>query len=358
MSGPSPVEKPLASVTSYLPKDEEIAPKKRFTALKISTLVILTSLVLGTLASGIALTVVLANPIFLALLIATVLFSVVTFLVYHQMTSKVSPDWRQPLKQNFEPLSEGWQENNVNCYSKHMFFYYNRLNPKFKLAIQRDVSQAFQPVFLTGLKVIPKGQSTGIIFNPVASTSGSQVSNNATNLSTVLYSNLNNKTPWEAGKHREGDSSQEEVPFLLTETRITQLPKNSLNQTIDRNLTGKEKESILPTFLGHVRGPTCDEFPEEKDVQEYYNRALLTYEHCLTAAIENHAAIAALPLFTSVYEVPSEETLPRKGFVYNPRKQMPALCKRALLDAIQNMALRYPQKSLLVVLQDPFNNIE
>ncbi|WP_239923148.1 hypothetical protein [Candidatus Chlamydia corallus] len=148
MSGPSPTEKPQISVTSYVPQDKEIVPKKQFTAAKISTLVFLTSLALGSLVAGIALTVVLGNPVFLALLITTVLFSVVTLLVYHQMTSKVSPDWRKSLQQYFQNLGKEWQEKTVDCYSKDMQFYYNRLNPKFKLGIQTDSAQAFQPTFL------------------------------------------------------------------------------------------------------------------------------------------------------------------------------------------------------------------
>ncbi|ACZ33499.1 conserved hypothetical protein [Chlamydia pneumoniae LPCoLN] len=352
MSGPSRTESSQVSVLSYVPRDKEIAPKKQFTIAKISTLAILASLALGALVAGISLTIVLGNPVFLALLITTALFSVVTFLVYHQMTSKVSSNWQKALEQNFKPLGKAWQEKNVDCYSNEMQFYNNHLNPKFKVAIQTDASQPFQPTFLTGLRVIEKNQSTGIIFNPVGPTN--LIDNTATNLSTILYSTLKDKSVWDTCKQREGDPAKGEDPFSPTEVRVVKLPNEALDQTFNLNLSSAEKKSILPTFLGHVCGPKSEELPNQ---QEYYRQALLAYENCLKAAIESHAAIVALPLFTSVYEVPPEEILPKEGTFYWDN-QTQAFCKRALLDAIQNTALRYPQRSLLVILQDPFNTIE
>ncbi|WP_239923147.1 hypothetical protein [Candidatus Chlamydia corallus] len=204
--------------------------------------------------------------------------------------------------------------------------------------------------------MIGKGLSTGIIFNPVGATF--QIDNTAQNLSTIIYSTLKDKSIWEKCKQRDGDSTKGEDPFSPTEVRITTLPEGALDQTFNPNLSTKEKKNILPTFLGHVRGPTSHEFPNKENQQEYYRTALLAYENCLKIAIENQAAIVALPLFTSVYEVSPEEILPEKETLYSWDNEMNAFCKRALLDAVQNMALRYPQKSLLVLLQDPFNAIE
>ncbi|MEF9496587.1 hypothetical protein [Chlamydia sp. 04-14] len=336
----------------------EIVTQKRNKILKIASLSILSTLAVGTAVAGITLAVVLGSPALAALAIASVLFAGVAILVHKQLTQKANGDWEQALDQDFRALpSQTADANFVTTPGTRLSFYQNKKNPGIKLGIQEDTTTGFSIKF----SALPRSNTvrmvtsqSGITFNAVTPGPQTVITANS-NQSRALFrelTSLEQYSNWGAAQY-QGQTSIK-IPFAPTEARSTEL-----NIKDNSSILLSEKERY-PEFIGHIRGPKLEEFSgsDQEVMNGYYNRALFAYENCLNEAIKKGCSIVSLPLFSSVYEVNGKDLLPKRNQNYEWLLGCNDLCKKALVEAINNIALANPNSlKLLVLLQDPFASL-
>ncbi|ANH78319.1 hypothetical protein [Candidatus Chlamydia sanziniae] len=368
MAGPIPSPPPESRRLSFTqtPK-KDLKVNQELTTSKIITLSTLGGLALGTLVGGIVLAAILGNPIFLALLVATVLFSVVTFLAYRHMTTKTDANWFRSLEQNFTLLPDSFVDKEYYTLTSRIIFFQDKFNGRFKLGIQLHSALPFQRVLIAGNKSIiaARNQVSGI-FNPIRPSidaMGSQISNNATNLSTVLFPLTRNADIWNACNSRE--EGKPPIPFEPTEVRSISFTADPtwLKEGLPRIQSNEELRALTPNFLGHIRGPTLKEFTDPNtgvvNMQGYYQQAVFAYKNALEEALSRGASFVALALFSSVYEVPKDQLAPIPEEPIHFAHNCHAYCKKALIEATHDTALKYSSpnhtsKRLVVLLQDPF----
>ncbi|WP_201456699.1 hypothetical protein [Chlamydia sp. 17-3921] len=328
---------------------KELSIQKQKQVAKITCLGILGTLATITCVLGVALSVVFANPVFLIFFIATALFTVVAAITYLHLTAKTSSDWEKSLENYFNKIPAQAVLRNFITKQGDFTFYQVKANPKFNLGIQGDYKLAFSPALLATIRGVKAPGREGMIFNVVDPKEG-KISNVATNLSSILYSTAMKYGDWHRCDTR-GLSTKAPEPFLPTEARFTQYTE--FTKTLPQ-INNKEQ---IPSHLGHVRGPSLDEFPQQDEnaAEGYYHRALLAYEEALEAAVQAKVVVVALPLFSSTYEVPQQDKSPQKGRIYEWPMECNLFCKKALIEAVHNTAQKYPTSQLLVLLQDPFS---
>ncbi|SYX08712.1 hypothetical protein C834K_0240 [Chlamydia poikilotherma] len=333
----------------------EISTQKQNKILKVVSLSILGTLAVGTAVAGIALAVVLGSPVFAALAIASVLFAGIAILVHKQLTRNADGNWTQALDQNFRNLPTQTAEANfITTPGTRLSFYQNKKNPGVKLGIQEDITTGFSIKF----SALPRSNTvrmvtsqSGMTFNALPPSSETVITANS-NQSRAFFKELNSlgqHSNWNAAQY-QGETSIK-LPFAPTEVRSTTL---SIKDNPNIPLSEKEK---YPEFLGHVRGPKLEEFSgsDQEIMNGYYNRALFAYENCLNEAVNKDCSIVSVPLFSSVYEVNGRDVLPKGDQNYEWLLSCNDLCKKALVEAINNIALANPNSlKLLVLLQDPF----
>lgn len=332
----------------------EIATQRRNKILKIASVSILSALAIGTAAAGITLAIVLGSPVFAALAIASVLFAGVAILVYKQLTQKADGDWIQALDQDFRALPATVADANfVIEPGAQLSFYQNKKNPGVKLGMREDVSG-----FSIKFSALPRSNTArtvtsqrGITFNAVPPAPQTQIAI-TTNQARALVKELT-----KLGEHSNWGAAQYQgqtsiiSPFAPTEARST--PLNIKNS---KSIPLLEKEKY-PERIGHIRGPKLDEFSgsDQDVINGYYNRALYAYESCIKEAIEKECSIISVPLFSSVYELDAKNDVPQKNKNYEWMLGCNNLCKKALVEAVNNAALSNPNSlKLLILLQDPF----
>ncbi|AEB55252.1 macro domain-containing protein [Chlamydia psittaci] len=355
MANMNPLRNQSTSDLSPIFSPREISTKKWDKVLKITSLSILSALTLGTGVAGITLAIVLAMPALALLAVSSVLLALVTVGVYKYFQQKADGDWSGALNQNFRTLPESSaQANFLVSPGAHLSFHQNKKNPGVKLGIQESVTPGFTIKFLA----LPRSNTfktvtsqSGIAFNallPAAQTLISQNSNQSRLFFRELL-NLGQNSQWHASQY-QGDTSIK-LPFGPTEARSTKL---SIKDS--PTMTHPKKESF-PEYIGHVRGPRLEEFSGEDNevINDYYNRALFAYENCLEEAINKGCSIVSVPLFSSVCELDSREEQPRQDRNYEWILDCNALCKKALIEAVDKTARANPNSlKLLVLLQDPF----
>lgn len=306
---------------------------------------VLSFLAIGIGVTGMTLAVVLGSPVFLSLLIASVLFATVAVIAYKYLTKTPDGDWKKSLSLYFRQYPSQKIELTFDLLSACKISYYqNKANPGIKLIIQEDPHVPFQlPLLAIPKNHKPKTLLQSIAFNAVSNDSEGMISTE-TNQARVFFStfiNCHKAFEWYQCQHVDG--SQNITPFEPTEVRscpITLQAPPSL-------------QKYMPTRLGHVRGPTIQDFSKyhsEKTKNYYYDRALIAYEKCIDEALEHNCSIITLPLFSSVYELNTVH--PKPTYCQD-------LCKQALIEAIQAAALKYPNvrtHQLLIILQDPFSS--
>lgn len=314
---------------------EELAIQRQKFVTKVACLTLLAILAAATFSVGVGLTIALTNPAFLVLFIATALLTVIAIVSYFHLTAKPTPDWEKVLLSYFSSISaqavygRGEQPEEQPKFD----FYCSKSNPQIKLGIQTD-STPFSAI----PRVLPKkGEGKGaMIFNTIDPRNAKIAQ--TTNLSHAIYAKMHKD--WLTCDTRDCSINAPE-PFFPTEARVA--PCKHF------------KEGPFPMYLGHVRGPKVDEFPEEDEEtkEHYYTRAFCAYVKCLEKAIEAKVSVVALPLFSSAYEIPRNEKRP-KSTPYTWPMECNLFCKKALLEAIHHTALKFKNASLLVLLQDPY----
>ncbi|KZN27688.1 hypothetical protein [Chlamydia pecorum] len=314
---------------------EELAIQRQKFVTKVVCLTLLAILAAATFSVGVGLTIALTNPAFLVLFIATALLTVIAIVSYFHLTEKPTPDWEKVLQSYFSsiPAHTVYGGGEQSTEQLKFDFYCSKSNPQIKLGIQTD----FTP-FSAIPRVLPKkGEGKGaMIFNTIDPRNAKIAQ--TTNLSHAIYAKMHRD--WLTCDTRDGTINTPE-PFFPTEARVA--------------LCKHFKEGPSPMYLGHVRGPKVDEFPEEDEEtkEHYYTRAFCAYVKCLEKAIEAKVSVVALPLFSSAYEIPLNEKRP-KSTPYTWPIECNLFCKKALLEAIHHIALKFKKTSLLVLLQDPY----
>lgn len=311
---------------------EELAIQRQKFVTKITCLILLAILTAATFSLGVGLTIALTNPVFLVLFIATALLTVIGIMSYLHLTAKPTPDWEKVLLSYFSsiPAHTVCGMDGQSPQQQNFDFYCVKSNPKFKLGIQTDSAP-----FSATPRVLPKKcEGGGMIFNTIDPHSATIAQ--TTNLSHAIYAKMHKD--WLTCDTRDCSISAPE-PFFPTEARVARCKHF--------------KEGPSPMYLGHVRGPKVDEFPEEGEetTEHYYTRAFCAYVKCLEKAIEEKVSVVALPLFSSAYEIPRNEKRP-KSTPYAWPMECNLFCKKALLEAIHHIALKFKNASLLVLLQD------
>ncbi|WP_375793576.1 hypothetical protein O1W69_00355 [Chlamydia sp. 12-01] len=335
----------------------EISVQKHDRILKVACLSVLGALAVGTAAAGIALAVVI-TPAFAALAIASVLLAGVIILVNKQLTPKIDGDWVQLLNQDFREFpAKSADANFITMPGTLLSFYQNKKNPGIKLGIQEDTATGFSIKF----SALPRSNTPkmvtsqdGITFNALLPGPQTLISANSNQGYALFHEmvKLNHTSEWSASQYKGATSIK--LPFSPTEVRSTKL-----NLKDKKSIAISEKERY-PEFLGHIRGPRLEEFSgsDQEVMSGYYNRALFSYENCLNEAIAKGCSIVSLPLFSSVCELPKKDSVPKKNQNYEWLLNCNDLCKKALIEAINNIALANPNSlKLLVLLQDPFASL-
>ncbi|BAE81557.1 hypothetical protein [Chlamydia felis Fe/C-56] len=333
----------------------EISTQRTNKVLKITSLSILGALAVGTAVAGITLAIVLGSPALAALAVASVLFAGIAVLVHKHLTQKADGNWSQALDINFRELPPQFINANFVVTPGATFsFYQNKKNPQVKLGIQEDSLSGFSLKFLA----LPRSNTArtvtgqkGIAFNILLPSPQTSISLN-TNQAHAFFSTLtkhNQHHLWSASQYQGQTSIRQ--PFAPTEVRSTKL--DIKNKT---SIPLSEKETY-PAFIGHARGLKLEEFSGENEqvMNNYYNRALFTYENCLKEAIEKGCSVVSVPLFSSVCELHLKDKRPKQNHNYEWLLGCNHLCKKALIEAVNNIALSNPNSlKLLVLLQDPF----
>ncbi|EPP37780.1 hypothetical protein BOKEGFJH_00053 [Chlamydia avium] len=335
---------------------EELAVQRNQKILKVAIVSLLSTLAIGVGIAGITLTATLGSPIFLSLLIASVLFASVAILAYINLTKNADGNWLESLDLYFRQLPghavsaqfTPSRRTKVSCYQ-------SKANPGVKLMIQEDPAPPFQLPLLAIPKTWKHRGSAphhSILFNAVDNNDDNTINLIGTNQGGALFAAFTryHKTN-ELRACQYTDNSLTPTPFSPTEVRTCQL---SVNEVPD--LPASLKQTI-PTHLGHARGPKIEDFyGDDQEVKnKYYERALITYGKCIDEAIKQGCSVISLPLFSSVYELDARSFFPKPGKDYTSPLECQNLCKKALVEAVQSAALRYPiSKKLLVILQDPF----
>lgn len=332
---------------------EELALQKRNRIQITVTCSVLSFLALGIGVTGITLALILGSPVFLSLLIASVLFATVAVIAYKHLTKTPDGNWKESLSLYFREHPSQKIGLTFDLLSAcAVSYYHNKTNPGIKLIIQKDPNVPFQLPLLA----IPKNHKSdtplqGIAFNAVSNDSKGMISTETNQARAFFSTFIDCHKTFEWYQCQYIDDSQDIIPFKPTEVRSCPI---TLHTT--PGLTSSVQQH-MPTHLGHVRGPTTKDFSKyhpDKMRNYYYDRALIAYEKCIDEALEHNFSIITLPLFSSVYELNAA----------HPNLLQPTycqdLCKQALIEAIQAAALKYPNArthQLLIILQDPFSSI-
>ncbi|WP_348663759.1 hypothetical protein [Chlamydia vaughanii] len=333
----------------------ELANEKRTKALRIATTTILGTIAAGVGAAGIALALTLGSPVFFGLLVVSVLLAGIALLAYKSLSQKENGNWQEALEQNFRQLPpQTVNANFVITPGTNVAFYQNKKNPGVKLGIQGDKTTTFA----LKLNALPKSNTpravtseSGMIFHAVSSNSMGMFTLNTNQAKAFFQELTKNKkfTEWSKCQYKDLPS----VPQIFTPTETR---SNKLTLKADSKASILEKERI-PEFLGFVKGPKISDFSgdDQEVVNRYYQRALLSYENCFAEALEKNCSIVAVPLFSSVYETGEKDATPKADREYQWVLNCRDLCKKALIDAVNNLALGNPNSlKLLILLQDPF----
>lgn len=341
------------SVTTF--SSQELANASRKKMLKLVTTALLSTLALGVGIAGIALTITLGSPIFLSLLLTSVLFAGIALLAHKALTKKADGKWEELLEQDFRPLpAQTVLANFVITPGSHLSFFQNKINPKVKIGLQETISPAFQ----LQLQALPKSntpkgiaQPRTMMFNAVANDQEGRIVP-TTNQGLGFFKSFveaHRINEWHLSQYAE--NSLVPLPFEPTEARANAI-------TLKDTMPSASRKATCPDFLGHVLGPKIDDFSgdDQTVMNHYYDRALYAYEHSLETAIKHHCTLVSLPLFSSVYEVNTEQGSPEPNRSYVWDLNCKHLCKKALLDALNNTVLRHDRSlRLTVLLQDPFS---
>ncbi|EPP35466.1 hypothetical protein CP10139811_0984 [Chlamydia ibidis] len=336
---------------------KEIALQNQAKLIRIASVALLSIQAIGCLAAAIGLTVALGSPVFLGLILVSVLLSIMAFTVHKYLTEAPSGDWSNSLTAYFRSIPATTADANFSSKRSDVVFFQNKYNPKITLGIWDNPEVPFS-LELFAMQKERRGQETpfanAMMFNLVpASEENSQISMNL-NLSKCLYQDLakidKQVKAWYSCNRRDSSSAAHQ-PFLPTETRSAEIHLE------DPSSRGAGDYKRYPHYLGHARGPAVKEFPgqDHKVQTDYYRRAYVTYVNCLEEALARGCTTVAVPLFSSVYEVSSRDKNPKAQEVYDWSLNCQNLCKMALVEATNSVARSHSRETrLLVVLQDPF----
>lgn len=334
---------PLPSTTSTQLTPEETS---LFQGSKLMRTLITTSLVLlaiGSAATGVVLTVILASPAFLALMVVSVLFAVIACVAYKNLSLQASNEWKSDINSYFKavPVSvTDWKFHGADGWD----IWQNRSQSKIYLALPHDLEKDDQP-FSLKLPVTYKTQSmTGVtskhpmVVNPVDPHTN-RLTPNGTSITQALQAQFSTLSKDNADWNKSLEDPSLQPPFGPLEVRTTPLTAHSSLSTMNK--------SLYPELMTHARPPLLSDFigPKQKVKDHYYLRLKLLYEAIFESAAREGSDVLSLPLLMAE----SPESLAAAGF---SEQEVTDLSLSALVSSVQKLAgSRQVGEKMLIVVQ-------
>lgn len=312
--------------------------------IRTAVISLLITLSLGAAVAGTTLSIVFATPIFVTLILASVLFAISAYASYKLLTPppSIQFDWTKKLNDQFIPLPDKTVSAYFVAPYQYGSFYQNKWNPNIVLTMPRNNHAPYMTLFPVKHRDAPSRPLNhhGIIVNPIHP-SIQNVQASSSPLSTTIHHFLeaypSGNKEWSYGKYKPHSDGTLQQTFLPTEVRLTPITT--------RDFATQHKKDNHPTYILHARGPSLEEFHgnEQSVLHRYYQNAKETYKNILEEAVSVRSTILLLPLFSSVYDNTNTSGI--------NQTTADDLCMSAMLDAINDLAQTDQNSEMLIILQ-------